>query len=473
MMDRCTNIDEQENQKQIDLSAVNTHMSDLPDLVIDKILGLIPTKAAFQVSFLCKQRQDVVSSFPVLNFNEDDDFDRHNLNRYRHYKHQHKRFINFLKGYLDYRKKKDQQKELLNKLSLHMRMFSRRDSSTITEWLKYACERGLKELDISPKMSVDPTSWIVGERPPESLYLFYILPWVAIASAKSSLTCLKLECVRVPHLLHVRVPHAYERLFPSLKTLSLKTSRVVDLDSLLFECPSMESLSLTQCSIGNSEFYVQCSSLKSLEIKYCRLHVIQVDQAFNLESFTFLSPPTYSRCEKMILKNAFNLKHINICVDYVREFFLLGSHRALEATIDRYVHLFEFFDGYLNANVSVKAYEATILVGELLDQEWFSSYSTHFPKLMTFLRKFRSCSKINLYVQALIIPKNYRKMTSVPPLPETFTLQAWMSNPPLVGSIVYLEMEDSLQWIAPLAQILIMPVDVEEDRKKYTSKLVL
>ncbi|PRQ41008.1 putative F-box domain, leucine-rich repeat domain, L domain-containing protein [Rosa chinensis] len=452
------------------------HMADLhnlPDLVIDKILRLLPTKAAIQVSFLSKQWQAAVSSLPELNFNEDDDFDRHNLNRFGHYQHQdqHKRFINFLEGYLDYREKYDR-KELLDKLSLHMRMYGLGDYSTITKWLKYACERGLKELDISPKMN--PKQYgIVSEHAVESYFdynRFYRMPWVAINASAKSLTSLKLAYVRIPDV-RARGFSTPGRFFPSLKILSFKTARFFtdqELYSVLFECPSIEYLSLTDCSIGNSKCYVCCSSLKSLEVKYCQLDDIRVVHAFNLESFTFVSLPD-SKCEKMILNNSFNLKYINICVDYLGEFSLLGSHRALEAKIiNQYVEFFEFFDGYLSANVSVKAYEATILVGELFDPEWFSSYSTHFPSLMSFFGRFSCCFKINLYnqdVHALIVPKNYRK-TSFELLPNTSNLQAWMPNPPIVGSREYLELKDSLQWIAPFAQILIMPVDVEEDRKK-------
>ena len=116
------------------------------------------------------------------------------------------------------------------------------------------------------------------------------------------------------------------------------------------------------------------------------------------------------------------------------------------------------------------ALEATILVEELLDQEWFlPSHSTYFPRMLSFLNKFSCCKEIKLYsqdVQALIIPMQYR-LTFAPPLPQICTLEAWMPKPPIMGSRDYLEVKESLQWIAPLAKkILIKPVDVEEDRKK-------
>jgi hypothetical protein len=263
-------------------------------------------------------------------------------------------------------------------------------------------------------------------------------------------------------------------LFPSLKTLSFTTVWFYDdqvLFSVLRECPSLEYLSLTECSLGNSKCYVPCSSLKSLEVKYCWLQDLRVDEAKNLESFTFVSrPPPDSICRKVILNKAFNLKNINICVDYLWEFSLLGCHHALEATINtQYVFHFDFFDGCLNAKVSVKAYLAIILVWELLDKEWLSSYSTHFPRLMSFLKQFSCCRVIYIYnqdVQALIIPKNYRKMTSFPPLPKCSIVQVRMPNPPTVESRDYMELVDSLQWIAPSACISIRQVDVEQHRNQ-------
>ncbi|XP_004298499.1 PREDICTED: putative F-box/LRR-repeat protein At5g41840 [Fragaria vesca subsp. vesca] len=441
------------------------HMPDLhnlPDLVTDKILQLLPTKAAFQVSFLSKNWQGVVSSWPSLNFDEDDDFDRHHLKRHSHYQLQlqHIRFIYFLKGYLDYRKKNDQ-KEPLDKLRLHMRMYEHQDFSTITKWLKYACQRGLKELDIS-LVSVDSERLV--EIYPYNY--FYNLPLVAIATAKS-LTSLKLEFVKVLKLWQV-----YEGLFPSLKILSLKAVRVATgqhLYSVLCQCPSIESLSLSNCSIGNLKFYVCCSSLKYLEVKSCLLNDIRVDHAFNLESFTYLSQP-YSECGKMILTNAFNLKYINISVDkYLGEFSLWGCHNTLEASIkSKRIHRFKLFYGYLNAKLSFKADQATILVGELWSQEQFSSDSTYVPRLVSFIKSFSRCKEVRLYnkkVQALTVFKNYRKMTSLPPLPVTSTLLVGIPNPPVVGSRDFIELEDSLRWIAPSAKVLIMQVDAEEDRK--------
>ncbi|KAL6189932.1 hypothetical protein ACLB2K_036333 [Fragaria x ananassa] len=459
-------------------------LHNLPDLVLDKILSFLPTKAAVQVSFPSKQWQGVVTSFPTLNFNEHDDFERH-LGAYFHRQRQHLKFINFLEGYLDFRNKYCQ-KEPLDKLSLHMRLYwYPEDDNIITKWLRYACQIGLKELDIYPDFEAQfdgasVTEHLVkSECPPEYLLYndFYRLSLIAIASAKS-LTSLKLGCVKVPELQRVGVVQP-PPLFLSLKILSLKAVRV-DTDQALYsvlrECPSIAYLSLAYCSIGNSKCYLCCSSLKYLEVKFCGVDDIRVDQAFNLESFSFVSK-RYSKCENMILNSAFNLKCINVSVHYIGEFSLLGCHRALEASIkSKRIRRFEFYDGYLSAKLSFKDQshetiidEATILVGELWDQERLSSDSTYVPRLVSFIKSFSRCKEVSLYnkkVQALTVFKNYRKMTSLPPLPVTSTLLVGMPNPPVVGSRDFIELEDSLRWIAPSAKLLIMPVDVEEDRKK-------
>ncbi|KAL6137658.1 hypothetical protein ACLB2K_062947 [Fragaria x ananassa] len=457
----------------------------MPDLVLDKILRFLPTKAAVQASFPSKQWQGVVSSFPTLDFNEHDDFDRRGLGSAVLYQHQHHRFIHFLERYLDFRNTYGR-KEPLEKLSLHLRTYSHQDEDIITKWLKYSCQRALKELDICPdfysKPYVTVTEHLVeSECPLESKFYncFYRLPLVAISSSAKSLTSLKLGCVEVSELRRVGV----QPLFPALTIMSLKAVRVATdqaLYSVLRECPSIVYLSLTYCSIGNSKCYVCCSSLKYLEVKYCEVDNIRVDQAFNLQSFLFVSPQN-SECEKMILNNAFNLKYINISVDkYLGEFSLLGCHRALEASIkSKGIHRFELFDANRDqATVDQPTIDqATILVGELMDQERLSSDSTYVPRLVRFIKSFSCCKEVNLYnenLQALTVPKNYRKMTSLPLLPKTSTLEVRIPNLPLFGGRDYYdELVETLHWIAPSASILAKPVEVEEDRKKVDQRASL
>ena len=123
--------------------------------------------------------------------------------------------------------------------------------------------------------------------------------------------------------------------------------------------------------------------------------------------------------------------------------------RALEASVTtQHLQYFEFVYGHLSGKVSVKAIEARLLVWELTDKQWFSSRSTHFPKLMTFLKGLRCCKEIYLYkiqdVQALIVPKSYRKMTFHSPLPNSSILEVRTPNAPVKGSRDYLELIDGL-----------------------------
>ncbi|KAK9935418.1 hypothetical protein M0R45_022521 [Rubus argutus] len=431
------------------------HMPDLhylPDLVIDKILQFLPTKTVVQISLLSKQWEGVLSS--VLNFDEDDNFDRHNFNRRIKY---HKKFMKFLRMYLEYREKNKKKEVVLDKLRIHMKMYRWRDATIIDRWLEHAFERGVKELDIRPQY--------IGARH-ENLVQAYRLPWGTFAKAKS-LTSLNLEVVTITDIQWANT-QSDERLLPSLKTLSFTKAWFDDkaLCSLLLECPSIEYLSLTECSFDKFECRVSSSSLMSLEVRYCRqLQVVQVHEAKNLESFTFVSPPPpNSKCEKVILSESLsNLKNINICADDLGAFSLKGCHPAVEATINTQNLRFLDFLGYLKAKVSVKACQwGNIGVLEIWDKKRFSSYSSYFPTLMNFLKGFGCCKKISLYNQnfrALVIRKTFRKAFSSP-LPKCCILEVKMPNPPAEASRDYLDLMDCLRWIAPSAQISIRTVKI-------------
>lgn len=439
------------------------HMPDLrylPDLVIDKILQLVPTKVAVQVSFLSKQySKGVVSLGQVLNFIEDDDFDRSNLNVYFDYLLQHIRFINFLQGYLEYSDKYPQ-KELLSKLRLHMAMYFCEDATTIDRWLDLAFHRGVKELDIRFKMR-DPRKYGLESVDTYVDYCFYHLPWVIFANAKY-LTTLNLECVTITDIGRAYI-QSEELLLPSLKTMSCTEVWFNDkaLLSFLWECPSIEYLSLTGCFFEKFKCQVSSLNLKSIKVKYCAVQVLQVDNAKNLESFTFVSlPPPNSICEKVILNNSPNLKNIHICVDELQQFSLRDCHCEVEATINtQNLHLLDF-KGYLKANVSVKACQWAIIgVWEVIwDKKWFLSQSTHFPALVGFLKEFGGCKAISLLnkdFKSLIIPEDIRKAFSSP-FPKSSILEVIMPNPPKKASRNYLDLMDSLHWIAPSAETTIV-----------------
>ncbi|KAK9935419.1 hypothetical protein M0R45_022522 [Rubus argutus] len=431
------------------------HMPDLhylPDLVIDKILQFLPTKTVVQISLLSKQWEGVLSS--VLNFDEDDNFDRHSFNRRVKY---HKKFMKFLGRYLEYCEKNKKKEVVLDKLRIHMKRYWWRDATIIDRWLEHAFERGVKELDIRPQY--------IGARH-ENLVQAYRLPWGTFAKAKS-LTSLNLEVVTITDIQWANT-QSDERLLPSLKTLSFTKAWFDDkaLCSLLLECPSIEYLSLTECSFDKFECHVSSSSLMSLEVKYCRqLQIVQVHEAKNLESFTFVSPPPPNSKCKMVILNKYlsNLKIININVDDLGEFRLKGCHRAVEATINTQNLGFFNFLGHLKARVSVKGacQWGNLAVHEIWNEKFFLSYSSYFSALMNFLKRFGCCKKISLYNQnfnALIIRKTFRKAFSSP-LPKSCILEVIMPNPPTEASRDYLDLMDSLRWIAPSAQISIGTVE--------------
>ncbi|KAL6192624.1 hypothetical protein ACLB2K_033710 [Fragaria x ananassa] len=439
--------------------AVNTLGSPvhMPDLVIEKILKCLPTKVAFQACFLSKQWEGVISSFPALNFDEDDDLDRHrpNLNGENDYVH-HKTFINFLNGYLEHL---DNRKHI-DKLRLHTWVSTYRDAANIDRCLEVAIERDVKELDISPilgggdQVALSKRSWV--KRYKNSI--FYSIPWLTLVNAKS-LTSLNLECVRVPDLLDL-LAGPDRSLLPSLKTMSFTAVRLHDCSffPLLRISSSIEYLSLTACSFeGNDQCDVYCTSLKSLEVKYCHgLRSIMVG-AMNLESFTLVG---YTNCSFVDVDDAPNLKKIDICVDKLKQLYLWRCHRAVEATINvQSLRLFKFY-GSLEAQVSVKAcWKCIIWVTELWLQEWFLSNSKNLFTLIEFLKGFGCCKKVWLCTRdskALIIPESFRKTvgTFPTPLPESCTLNVAMPNPPKPGSRDFLDLNDFINWIAHSARIV-------------------
>ncbi|PRQ41067.1 hypothetical protein RchiOBHm_Chr4g0442941 [Rosa chinensis] len=232
---------------------------------------------------------------------------------------------------------------------------------------------------------------------------------------------------------------------------------------VLWESSSIEYLSLTACSFEIHGYsYVESSSLKCLEVKYCHgLKFIIVHEAMNLESLTFVSPPPpYSKCTRVTVNNTPNLRKIDICVDELGELYLWQCHRALKATINtQNLNQFRFY-GSLEAQVSVKAcWKSVISVSELWDEEWFCSNLTNLSTLMDFLKGFGCCKKVWLCTRdfkALIFPETFRKTTGTlaTPLPKSCILNVAMLNPPTARSRDYWDLKDSMNWIARSARIV-------------------
>ncbi|KAK9907063.1 hypothetical protein M0R45_002479 [Rubus argutus] len=62
------------------MDVVNVTCPPLPDLVIDQILRILPTKAAVRMSFLSKQWDGVCCTAPILDFFEGDEPGKHDNN---------------------------------------------------------------------------------------------------------------------------------------------------------------------------------------------------------------------------------------------------------------------------------------------------------------------------------------------------------------------------------------------------------
>ncbi|KAM1218532.1 hypothetical protein TB2_045641 [Malus domestica] len=110
----------------------------VPEGVIHGILRLLPTIPAARMSFLSKQWEGLRSLGCVLDFVEDN-LDGELDDRPRN-------FINTCDRYLDQFRECD--KISIHKFRLHMR-YSSEDANMVDEWLNFAVERGVKELDIN------------------------------------------------------------------------------------------------------------------------------------------------------------------------------------------------------------------------------------------------------------------------------------------------------------------------------------
>ncbi|XP_004295251.1 PREDICTED: putative FBD-associated F-box protein At5g22720-like [Fragaria vesca subsp. vesca] len=309
------------------MDVVSSIRPPLPDLVIHHILQILPTKAAVRMSFLSKQWDGVWCSTPVLDFDEGDDpgkydNDHIDLNKIL----EHRKFINVVEKWLEFCDQEEQKQVLLNKFRLRMMRYVPGDYDSIDKCLSYVFERNVKELDISLRISrlFWGFSWQI------RLGFYYCVSRTTLANAKT-LTVLKLEYVRIKNLrltkkqrrriknLGSSMPVDTRLLLPNLKTMYLKNVQFdkLALLYLIFECPSIQGLSLTSCHCENSDdFHVISSSLKSLEIEHCDSRTIWVDEAMNLESFTVSSNSSF--LDNITLSDTSNLKHINVHAEHLK-----------------------------------------------------------------------------------------------------------------------------------------------------------
>ncbi|XP_024162205.1 putative F-box/LRR-repeat protein At4g15060 [Rosa chinensis] len=406
--------------------AVNPIPPDLPDLVIHRILQLLPTKSAIRMSFLSKEWQDACCLGPVIDFNEGGD--DNNL-------HEHTKFVeNILNRYLEICEK-DPNKRNLEKFKLHMTRYSSRDANIVTKWLIFSCKRSVKELDISlmpvSELNYDMLSCLdpleASRAASRMKNLFYLsrMALVSLVNAKS-VTTLNLEYVRMKKIYN-KHPISVG-LLPSLKSMSFKRLHFdyEALLSLISECPFIEHLSLTSCSF-QGDIYMRSSSLKSLEIDRCEALLVRVYEAINLKSLSVVSgfgSSEFSQLEQVIFRDCLKLKCMNIHASHLRFLNLDGCHNV-KGTIDAPKLEFFNFVGYLKCKFSLKAPNLRMTRIELIEN-WDREAATsnrqwkHFTTLSDFLQEFGISKSLYLCVsdfKAVIFPKDFRKTLSSPIFP--------------------------------------------------------
>ncbi|KAM1016063.1 hypothetical protein ACFX13_046537 [Malus domestica] len=400
----------------------------VPEGVIHGILRLLPTIPAARMSFLSKQWEGLRSLGCVLDFVEDN-LDGELDDRPRN-------FINTCDRYLDQFRECD--KISIHKFRLHMR-YSSEDANMVDEWLNFAVERGVKELDINLPSG--------GKR--DKKYCFHLQ---TIANAAKTLTSFNVENVECDPYFSFRktIPST---TFLYLKSLSLKSVKLWCFNMFFerkFKCPSIEYLSLTSLTSGGYNYFCfSSSSLKSLEIMLCPdLWKIGVLDAVNLESFKFVSSSE--------LVEGYSLKHVLISgAKHLRNFELYGCKDNVKATIiTRNMSL--SMSGFLkSSSLDPELWEARITLPDT-ELPAFDCSSKHFSSLRDYLECFDCFKEITLEVddaKALIFPENFRQTRS-PPLLNLNILEVTSKvSPQTRGDISALR--NSLVWMAPSAKILL------------------
>ncbi|KAK9907065.1 hypothetical protein M0R45_002481 [Rubus argutus] len=421
----------------------------LPDLVIDQILRILPTKAAVRMSSLSKQWDGVWRSASILDFDEGDepgkyDNDHIDLNKIL----EHRKFIKIVERCLKFREiYQHKQDLLLYKFRLRMMRYLPGDYDIIDNCLSFVFERSIKELDISLRISRLYRGFAWQNR----LELYYCISRMTLVNAKS-VTVLNLEYVRIKDLESYKPSDT--RLLPNLKTLSLKNVHFEDhvFPLLIWECPSLEYLSLNACSFEFSEFNFSGSSLKSLEVKHSNAWDIRISHAENLESFRFSS--NSSLLETIILNESCNLKYINVHAEHLKQFSVNGCRDCLMATINTPNLVSFFFKGFLKSKVFVKApnLSATFLIWDLWDGDLLALNGPwrHYLTLRDFLERIGCSKNVILYIRdfkTLIFPEDFRKNFSSP-LYGCNQLFLRMDNSPEEVKDMD-DFYDSLVWMAP------------------------
>ncbi|KAM1461458.1 hypothetical protein ACFX1T_045640 [Malus domestica] len=313
----------------------------VPEGVIHGILRLLPTIPAARMSFLSKQWEGLRSLGCVLDFVEDN-LDGELDDRPRN-------FINTCDRYLDQFRECD--KISIHKFRLHMR-YSSEDANMVDEWLNFAVERGVKELDINLPSG--------GKR--DKKYYFHLQ---TIANAAKTLTSCNVENVECdPYF-------SFRKTIPSTTFLS---------------------------------------SLKSLEIMLCPdLWKIGVLDAVNLESFKFVS--SSELVEGYSLKHVLisGAKHL-------RNFELYGCKDNVKATIITRNMSLSMSGFLKSSSLDPELWEARITLPdtELPAFDCSSKHFSSLRDYLECFDCFKEITLEVDDAKALIFPENFRQTRSPP-----------------------------------------------------------
>ncbi|KAL6222102.1 hypothetical protein ACLB2K_005494 [Fragaria x ananassa] len=424
--------------------AADTLLPYLPDLIVEKIFRLIPTKLAIRSSIVSKRWASVWSlGVPFLYFNDEGESDdRRKL-----------MFMDFVESCL---KHFERTKLLeLDWFVLRMRYDSQViDSTRLDKWFSFVVDRRVKELYISIRSSVAKET------------TYYGIPHTILNA--QYLTHLNLQNVKIPERSNDLIN------LPLLKTMTLSAVLFDCLGVPLWEgCPSIEHLSLVSCSYNSLgimgtwgwQILVNNSSLKFLHVIYCKCKGIYIE-AKNLESFVFISVFP-QLCGIWLSDECVKLKNISVYAHLSEQTWLSMPGKCphnLKAVIDIPSLRHLGYRGYLLPKdvISVKAlqrFNACLMLNWDDDDQGLEPPRTHFPTWRNFLLNFSCCNVVELDIhhdavaRALTFPENFRK-TSSPPLLIVKDLRVSIVRlrcPQTMAGIS--AFTDSLRWMAPNARI--------------------
>ncbi|KAM6570491.1 hypothetical protein CsatB_018476 [Cannabis sativa] len=268
-------------------------ISKLPDDLIVHILSFLPTVDAVSTSFLSNRWKLIWYSVPNLSFSI-------TTVNYKSSEDQRK-FCNYIDSCLKQRKRGMNfiGDSLLTSFKLQMDCYERSKDDHLDEWLDFAVENKVKELNLC----------LSQEEVEDEIYL-YCIPMIETIH----LTILELSMALLDS--------GYSYSFPSLKSLSLTNVDFIDtsvVDKLLLGSPFLEKLWLIDCDIyihGDHPYKldIRSSSLKFLVIRLEKFHVLEVKQieAINLESLELVGVPI----DKLNLSVCKAIKNLSITCDW-------------------------------------------------------------------------------------------------------------------------------------------------------------